>query len=185
MSIDGKRVAQGGDFDASGVLKKADVVRLDLTAAQALVDSLTGAGLTVSSVDNRPGTRKPAAPFMTSTLQREASNKLRWGAQRTMRVAQACTNAASSPICVLTPRPFRFRHQRRPRLAAGPYTAVTTSSRRRAATSARSRMRRKRTGDPSIRRRVPDPGGSCGPLTGDDFALYDLIWKRTVASQMA
>ena len=56
VSIDGKRVAQGNDFDASGVLKKADVVRLDLTAAQALVDSLTGAGLTVSSVDNRPGT---------------------------------------------------------------------------------------------------------------------------------
>ncbi len=186
VSIDGKRVAQGNDFDASGVLKKADVVRLDLTAAQALVDSLTGAGLTVSSVDNRPGTRKPAAPFMTSTLQREASNKLRWGAQRTMRVAQglyergfitymrtdsttlsdSAINAARAQAADLYGKdhvsPAPRRYERKVKNAQEAHEAIRPS------------------GDV-----FRTPAEVAGQLTGDDFALYDLIWKRTVASQMA
>ncbi len=186
QSIDGKRIAQGNDFDANGALKKADVVRLNAAEAEALADSLTGVGLTVSSVDNRPGTRKPAAPFMTSTLQREASNKLRWGAQRTMRVAQGLyergfitymrtdsTTLSDSAISAaraqagdlygtdhVSPAPRRY--ERKVKNAQEAHEAVRPS------------------GDT-----FRTPAEVAGQLTGDDFALYDLIWKRTVASQMA
>ncbi len=185
-SIDGKRVAQGNDFDSLGVLKKADVVRLNAAEAQALVDALSGVGLKVSSVDNRPGTRKPAAPFMTSTLQREASNKFRWGAQRTMRVAQGLyergfitymrtdsTTLSDSAISAaraqaadlygadhVSPAPRRY--ERKVKNAQEAHEAIRPS------------------GDT-----FRTPAEVAGQLTGDDFALYDLIWKRTVASQMA
>ncbi len=185
-SIDGKRVAQGNDFDSLGVLKKADVVRLNAAEAKALVDALSGAGLKVSSVDNRPGTRKPAAPFMTSTLQREASNKFRWGAQRTMRVAQGLyergfitymrtdsTTLSDSAISAaraqaadlygadhVSPAPRRY--ERKVKNAQEAHEAIRPS------------------GDT-----FRTPAEVAGQLTGDDFALYDLIWKRTVASQMA
>ncbi len=185
-SIDGRRVAQGNDFDSLGVLKKADVVRLNAAEAQALVDALSGVGLKVSSVDNRPGTRKPAAPFMTSTLQREASNKFRWGAQRTMRVAQGLyergfitymrtdsTTLSDSAISAaraqaadlygadhVSPAPRRY--ERKVKNAQEAHEAIRPS------------------GDT-----FRTPAEVAGQLTGDDFALYDLIWKRTVASQMA
>ena len=61
---------------------------LDLAAAEALVAGLADARMAVESVEEKPGTRRPSPPFMTSTLQQEASRKLRWGGQRTMRVAQ-------------------------------------------------------------------------------------------------
>jgi DNA topoisomerase I len=87
-TIDGQRIAKGADFDDRGQLTRADALRLDAATAQALVDGLADKPLTVTSVVNKPGTRRPAAPFMTSTLQQEAGNKMRWGAQRAMRVAQ-------------------------------------------------------------------------------------------------
>ena len=86
--MDGKRVAQGRDFAQDGTLKTADLVRLDEAAARALAAELEGAAFTVRSADEKPYTRRPAAPFMTSTLQQEASRKLRFSAQTTMRVAQ-------------------------------------------------------------------------------------------------
>ena len=185
-SIDGKRIAQGNDFDSLGALKKPDIVRMNASEAEALADALTGVDLTVASVDNRPGTRKPAAPFMTSTLQREASNKLRWGAQRTMRVAQglyergfitymrtdsttlsdSAINAARAQAADLygsdhvSPAPRRY--ERKVKNAQEAHEAIRPS------------------GDT-----FRTPAEVAGQLTGDDFALYDLIWKRTVASQMA
>ena len=92
VAIDGARVAGGGDFGDDGQLKpaaaKAGALRLDEAAATALVAALDGASWSVRSVTEKPTTRRPSAPFMTSTLQQEASRKLRWGAQRTMRAAQ-------------------------------------------------------------------------------------------------
>jgi DNA topoisomerase-1 len=87
-SIDGKRIASGADFNQSGELVKTDVVLLDETESRAFVASLAGVEYTVRSVEQKPGQRKPKAPFTTSTIQQEASGRFRWGSQRTMRVAQ-------------------------------------------------------------------------------------------------
>src|SRR5262249_31953693 len=87
VALDGKRVAQGRDFDSLGVVA-ADAVRLDEPTARRLADALGGAAFAVRSVDQKPYTRRPAAPFMTSTPQQEGSRKLRFTSQTTMRVAQ-------------------------------------------------------------------------------------------------
>ncbi len=88
-SVDGVRVAAGRDFDELGALKAKDLILLDERAAQELVAGLTDAAFTVRSVVQKPSERSPKAPFITSTLQQEAANRLRWGAQRTMRIAQS------------------------------------------------------------------------------------------------
>ncbi len=89
VSVDGRRVATGRDFDSLGEVRKPDeVVVLDETAAGALAAGLRGAELTVSSVEQKPYTRRPYAPFMTSTLQQEAGRKLRFSSERTMSIAQ-------------------------------------------------------------------------------------------------
>ena len=89
VTVDGKRVATGRDFDSLGVLRKADeVLVLDEAAAGSLASGLQGAALTVASVEEKPYTRRPYPPFMTSTLQQEAGRKLRFSAERTMSVAQ-------------------------------------------------------------------------------------------------
>ena len=88
-SVDGRRVATGRDFDSLGGLRKPDeVLVLDESAAGALATGLRGAQLEVSSVEQKPYTRKPYAPFMTSTLQQEAGRKLRFSSERTMSIAQ-------------------------------------------------------------------------------------------------
>ena len=88
-SVDGRRVATGRDFDSLGELRKPDeVLVLDEARAGALATGLRGAQLTVSSVEQKPYTRRPYAPFMTSTLQQEAGRKLRFSSERTMSIAQ-------------------------------------------------------------------------------------------------
>jgi len=87
-AVDGKRVAQGRDFDQQGRLRTKDAVQVTEQEARALAAALEGAEFTVASVEEKPYTRRPAAPFMTSTLQQEASRKLRLSSQQTMRVAQ-------------------------------------------------------------------------------------------------
>src|SRR5699024_9697305 len=91
-AADGRRVAQGGDVGQVGRLKATgaakDSVVLDETAARALAGALEGADFTVDSVESKPYTRRPYAPFMTSTLQQEAGRKLRYTSERTMRIAQ-------------------------------------------------------------------------------------------------
>jgi DNA topoisomerase-1 len=87
-TVDGARVAQGRDFGRDGVLKPKDVVQLDEADARGLAAALEGAEFRVASVEEKPYTRRPAPPFMTSTLQQEASRKLRLSSQQTMRVAQ-------------------------------------------------------------------------------------------------
>jgi DNA topoisomerase-1 len=88
VAVNGARVATGKDFSDLGVLTRADAAHLTEESATSLATALEGAAFAVRSVEDKPYRRSPAAPFMTSTLQQEASRKLRWGAQRTMRVAQ-------------------------------------------------------------------------------------------------
>ena len=87
-AVDGQRVAQGRDFAQDGTLKSADLITLDEPRARELATALDGVPFAVRSADEKPYTRRPAAPFMTSTLQQEAGRKLRYTAQTTMRVAQ-------------------------------------------------------------------------------------------------
>ncbi|NBO35872.1 MAG: DNA topoisomerase I, partial [Actinobacteria bacterium] len=89
VAVDGKKIAQGKDFDSLAQLKDSSIVHLDEETAKSLCTSLSGAKFEVRSVDDRPYSSKPKAPFMTSTMQQAASGRLKWGAQRTMRVAQA------------------------------------------------------------------------------------------------
>jgi DNA topoisomerase-1 len=88
VSLDGARVATGRDFDAAGAARSGTVV-LDEAGAAAVADELRTATVAVRSVERKPYRRRPAAPFITSTLQQEAGRKLRFSAQRTMRAAQA------------------------------------------------------------------------------------------------
>ena len=88
VAVDGRRVARGNDFDNQAQLKKSDVVVLDEVGATSLAEALAGTALSVRSVEEKPYRRSPAAPFITSTLQQEASRKLRMSAQAAMRVAQ-------------------------------------------------------------------------------------------------
>ncbi|MDG6217758.1 DNA topoisomerase, partial [Acinetobacter baumannii] len=85
----GRRVATGRDFDSLGTLRKGDeVIVLDEGSATALAAGLDGTQLTVASAEEKPYARRPYPPFMTSTLQQEASRKLRFAAERTMSIAQ-------------------------------------------------------------------------------------------------
>jgi DNA topoisomerase I len=87
VALDGRRIAQGRDFSQDGTLRD-DTLRLDESGACDLTEALAGATFAVRTVEEKPYTRRPAAPFITSTLQQEASRKLRYSAQTTMRLAQ-------------------------------------------------------------------------------------------------
>src|SRR6185295_4247170 len=88
VALDGRRVARGTDFGSDGKLKSEAIVHLDEDAARGLVERLGDSTFSVRSKDEKPYTRRPTAPFRTATLQQEASRKLRYSSQTTMRVAQ-------------------------------------------------------------------------------------------------
>ena len=185
-SIDSVRVAGGGDFTQQGALKKDAVVVLDETAARALAAGLAGATFTVRSVVQKPGQKQPRAPFITSTLQQEASSRLRWGSQRTMRVAQSLyengfiTYMRTDSVNLSEQAINAARSQAR-ELYGPEYVADkprTYTSKVKNAQEAHEAIRP--SGDV-----FRTPGEVSGELNADEFALYELIWKRTVASQMA
>ncbi|PHX60738.1 MAG: DNA topoisomerase I, partial [Actinobacteria bacterium] len=184
-SVDGVRVAAGRDFDDLGALKTKDLILLDERAAQQLVTGLSDAIFTVRSVVQKPSERSPKAPFITSTLQQEASNRLRWGAQRTMRIAQSLyengfiTYMRTDSVHLSDQAIKAARDQARELYGAEyvPNAPRKYSSKVKNAQEAHEAVRP--SGD-SFR----TPGEVSGELNADEFALYDLIWKRTVASQM-
>src|SRR5207237_2052664 len=88
VSVDDKRVAQGRDFTNDGQLRNPDVLQLDEQGARGVAERLESSPFHVGRVERKPYSRRPSAPFMTSTLQQDASRKLRFSAQTTMRVAQ-------------------------------------------------------------------------------------------------
>ncbi|GAB3600593.1 type I DNA topoisomerase [Angustibacter peucedani] len=186
--VDGSRVATGKDFDDLGRLTQGsrDLVHLDLAAATSLAQGLEQAAVTVSSVDEKPYTRRPAAPFTTSTLQQEAGRKLRFSSRHAMRVAQSLyengfiTYMRTDSTVLSSEALTAARSQARelygpeyvpdaPRLYAG--KAKNAQEAHEAIRPAGDRFR--------------TPAQVSGQLRGDDFRLYELIWKRTVASQMA
>ncbi|MFD7093168.1 type I DNA topoisomerase [Streptomyces sp. NPDC059896] len=182
-AVDGRRVAQGRDFGPDGRLKSDQVLHLDEANARALAAALENASFSVRSVESKPYRRSPYAPFRTTTLQQEASRKLGFGAKSTMQVAQklyengfitymrtdsttlsdTAVSAARAQVTQLYGASYL---PDRPRTYAGKVKN---------AQEAHEAIRP--SGD---RFRTPAETG----LTGDQFKLYELIWKRTVASQM-
>jgi DNA topoisomerase-1 len=191
--LDGVRVATGRDFDDKGQLKastngKADAVALDEQAATALAEALRDPAVPVivSSVDSKPYTRRPAAPFSTSTLQQEAARKLRFSARQTMSVAQGLyengyiTYMRTDSLNLSQQAMSAARSQ-----AASLYGAESVSEKPRTYASKSKNAQEAHEAIRPAGDTFRTPGQLEGTLRGNDWKLYDLIWKRTVASQMA
>ena len=185
-AVDGKRVAQGRDFGQDGELRSDEVVQLAEPEARDLAAKLDGAAFTVASVEEKPYTRRPAAPFMTSTLQQEASRKLRLSSQQTMRVAQRLyengyiTYMRTDSTTLSESALAAARDQARELYGPDAVPAEPRRYERKVKNAQEAHEAIRPAGD---RFRTPDQVAR--ELSGDELKLYDLIWKRTVASQMA
>ncbi|KLU08567.1 MULTISPECIES: type I DNA topoisomerase [unclassified Kocuria] len=187
-SVDGKRVAGGRDFGDDGALKGAagKLVHLDETAARDLAAGLEDAAFAVRSLETKPYTRRPAAPFTTSTLQQEAARKLRFTSRTTMQVAQKLyengyiTYMRTDSVALSDQAVSAARRQAAELYGsdAVPGSPRVYSSKSKNAQEAHEAVRP--AGD-SFR----TPNQVRGELSADAYRLYELIWKRTVASQMA
>ena len=187
VSVDGSRVAQGRDFTPAGELKPeaaaAHLLHLDGEAAAALADRLADASFTVKSVERKPYRRSPYAPFRTTTLQQEASRKLGFSAKYAMQVAQRLyenghiTYMRTDSITLSQTAITAARQQARELYGAEyiPDQPRTYASKVKSAQEAHEAIQL--AGDQF---RTPARSG----LSGDELRLYDLVWKRTVASQM-
>ena len=185
-ALDGARVASGRDFDESGRLKSEGVVILDEGRASVLASDLAPCDFLVRSVVQRPGERSPKAPFMTSTLQQEASSRLRWGAQRTMRVAQSLYENGyitymRTDSQTLSAQALNAARSQATELYGPEFVHPTPRTYDRKVKNAQEAHEAIRPAGDAFR----TPGEVSAELNADQFALYDLIWKRTVASQMA
>ncbi|HWM02376.1 MAG TPA: type I DNA topoisomerase [Actinophytocola sp.] len=185
VAVDGDRVATGRDFGADGRLKGA-ARALDEATARRLAEALEGRNLTVESVESKPYTRKPYAPFMTSTLQQEAGRKLRFSADRTMRSAQRLyengyiTYLRTDSTTLSESAIAAARAQAR-ELYGDAYVPAQPRQYTRKVKNAQEAHEAIRPAGESFR----TPGQIAREVDGDDFRLYELIWQRTVASQMA
>ncbi|WP_205875204.1 type I DNA topoisomerase [Mycobacterium camsae] len=186
-NVDGLRVATGRDFDSLGVLRKADeVIVLDQAGATALANNLQGAQLNVASAEEKPYTRRPYPPFMTSTLQQEAGRKLRFSSERTMSIAQRLyengyitymrTDSTTLSQSAIT----AARNQAR-QLYGEEYVSPSPRQYTRKVKNAQEAHEAIRPAGETF----ATPDAVRRELDGDEFRLYELIWQRTVASQMA
>jgi DNA topoisomerase-1 len=183
----GEKVASGRDFDDRGRLKvRTGVVQLSESTANAVVAGLQTADFAVRSLETKPYTRRPAAPFTTSTMQQEAGRKLRMSSRQAMRTAQSLyENGYITYMRTDSPSLSREATDAARRQAAELYGPEYVpgaprlyQSKSKGAQEAHEAIRP--AGD-SFR----TPAQVAGELSGDQFRLYELIWKRTVASQMA
>ncbi|GFG71040.1 DNA topoisomerase I [Mycolicibacter senuensis] len=187
VAVDELRVASGRDFDSLGTLRKPDEVRvLDEAAATALAAGLQGASLSVASAEEKPYTRRPYAPFMTSTLQQEAGRKLRFSAERTMSIAQRLyengyiTYMRTDSTTLSASAIDAARTQAR-QLYGEEYVSPTPRQYTRKVKNAQEAHEAIRPAGETF----ATPDAVRNELGSDEFRLYELIWQRTVASQMA
>ena len=184
VAVDGKRVAQGRDFGDDGTLK-SDVLALDEDAARSLADGLTDASFVVRSVDEKPYKRSPAAPFMTSTLQQEASRKLRFSSQTTMRVAQRLYENGyitymRTDSTTLSQAALNAARSQAAQLYGAEFVPEKPRLYERKVKNAQEAHEAIRPAGDTFRM----PAAVERELSRDEHALYELVWKRTVASQM-
>lgn len=187
--VDGLRVAQGRDFGDDGQLKKPlEVLHLNEDAAKALADVLSGlgaGGAKVLSVEQKPYKRRPAAPFTTSTLQQEAGRKLRWNSRDTMRTAQSLyengyiTYMRTDSTALSKEAISAARAQAREMFGTDsvPSSARVYAKKAKGAQEAHEAIR-------PAGNHFRTPAELATKLSSAQLALYDLIWKRTLASQM-
>jgi len=187
VSVDGKRVATGRDFDSLGVVRKPDeVLVLDEASAGSLASGLQGASLTVASVEEKPYTRRPYPPFMTSTLQQEAGRKLRFSSERTMSVAQRLYENGyitymRTDSTTLSQSAIEAARNQAGQLYGDEYVHPSPRQFTRKVKNAQEAHEAIRPAGDTF----ATPGALHSELDGDEFRLYELIWQRTVASQMA
>ncbi len=186
-TVDGLRVATGRDFDSLGSLRKADeVVVLDEARATALAAGLQGAQLSVASVEEKPYTRRPYAPFMTSTLQQEAGRKLRFSSERTMSIAQRLYENGyitymRTDSTTLSESAIEAARTQARQLYGAEYVAASPRQYTRKVKNAQEAHEAIRPAGETF----ATPDAVRHELSGDEFRLYELVWQRTVASQMA
>ena len=186
MQVNGTRLATGRDFDPDTGLLTREVLQLDESDARSLVERLESVPFTIRSVEDKPYTRKPYAPFMTSTLQQEAGRKLRMTAQHAMRTAQRLyenghitymrTDSTSLSETAIAAARQQARDLYGPEYV--PESPRTYAKKVKNAQEAHEAIRP--SGDT-----FKTPGQLASQVSGDELRLYELIWQRTVASQMA
>ena len=178
-----RRLAVGRDFDSLAKLTGKGTIHLDLAEAEAFAEALAPAPCAVTGLESKPWSRRPDAPFRTTTLQQDAGRKLGFTAQRTMSVAQALyeggyiTYMRTDSVTLSGTAIAAARRQ-----AAELYGDASVPAKPRVYTS---KVKNAQEAHEAIRPagehfRTPKETG----LHGDEFRLYELIWKRTVASQM-
>ena len=190
VTLDGRRVASGRDFNDDGQLRpaalKASAVHLHQVGATAVAEAIGRGEPRVVGVEDKPYKRRPAAPFTTSTLQQEASRKLRMNPRETMRVAQGLYENGfitymRTDSTVLSGQAVAAARSQVAELYGAEYVPERPrvyASKSKGAQEAHEAIRP--AGD-----HFRTPAQVSGELTGAQFRLYELIWKRTVASQMA
>ena len=189
LSLDGKRVAATNDFDANGGLKEksaGNILILDEAAANELVQSLQGKSLLVKSTEESPRTERPKAPFTTSTMQQDAGSRLGWGAQLTMRVAQRLYENGyitymRTDSVTLSQSAIESARASAKSLYGSEYIPSSPRVYEGKTKNAQEAHEAIRPAGDTFR----TPGELAPELSRDEFALYDLIWKRTIASQMS
>ncbi len=183
VSVDSRRVAQGRDFAATGELKSGNTVHLNEETATALAAALRDSQFTVRAIESKPYTRKPYAPFRTTTLQQEAGRKLGMSASQTMQIAQRLyengnitymrTDSVTLSETAITAARAQVREL---------YGASYLPDKPRVYTS---KVKNAQEAHEAIRPagevfQTPAQTG----LTGAEYRLYELVWMRTIASQM-
>ncbi|MFM7665190.1 MAG: type I DNA topoisomerase, partial [Actinomycetota bacterium] len=181
--LNGKRVATGRDFDNKGVAKDGVAV-VTKERAEELTAALTGNDLTVRSLDEKPYRKSPKAPFITSSLQQEAGNKLRLSAGEVMRIAQGLyesgfiTYMRTDNVGLSDDAIAAVRGEIATTFGANfvPSEPRTYKSKVKNAQEAHEAIR------PTLPLRSPD--SLRGELNAVELNVYRLIWQRTIASQM-
>ncbi|WP_036497413.1 type I DNA topoisomerase [Nocardia aobensis] len=187
VTVDGSRVAGGRDFGSDGQLKTRNgATVLDEAAARRLAAGLENADFQVTSVESKPYTRRPYAPFMTSTLQQEAARKLRFGSERTMRVAQRLYENGyitymRTDSTTLSESAISAARAQATQLYGPEFVHPTPRQYTRKVKNAQEAHEAIRPAGDTF----ATPGQLHARLDQDEFRLYELIWQRTVASQMA
>ena len=186
VTVDGKKLPSGKDFDPdTGKLKNDALLLLDETAARSLVEKIRGGEFRVASVEEKPYKTRPYAPFTTSTLQQEANRKLGFTARRTMQVAQALYENGHITY-------MRTDSTNLSSLAVGEARKLVGSEYGDAYLPESPRVYSSKVKNAQEAHEAIRPAGTpfAVPavmktrLGSDEFKIFDLIWKRTIASQM-
>jgi len=186
-TVDGRRIPAGKDFDsATGKLKNDELMLLDGPAAAALLERIRNGQFRVANVEDKPYTSKPYPPFTTSTLQQEANRKLGFTARRTMQVAQSLyENGHITYMRTDSTNLAQVAIEDARRLVAEEYGKEFLPNEARVYKSKVKNAQEAHEGIRPAGHPFELPGMLRDSLNADEFKVFEMIWKRTMASQMA